>query len=171
MTARDDLYRYATVAFEDGVPPVVDRHLTKMLDAIRAELLREVETALSARRCSPESVSIARRLVDERLCSDCQGYGQTMTETQDGGIVRRCRACNGQGLCRATTTSPGMPKTATATHDHDEWVRCSGLHCPNAERYAKATERGWQHRHMDTWQCPTCAASRPDSTKATSPNG
>ena len=39
----------------------------------------------------------------------------------------------------------------------DEWVRCSGLHCPNAERFAKAAERGWQTGGMGTWQCPNCA--------------
>lgn len=36
----------------------------------------------------------------------------------------------------------------------DEWVRCSQPHCPNAERFAKAPERGWTHHHMDTWLCP-----------------
>lgn len=35
-----------------------------------------------------------------------------------------------------------------------EWVSCSRTHCPNAERYEKATERGWQHGHMGAWQCP-----------------
>lgn len=40
MSARDDLYAYATVVFkETGVPPVVHTHVTKMLDAYRNEVL------------------------------------------------------------------------------------------------------------------------------------
>lgn len=48
----------------------------------------------------------------------------------------------------------------TFAMDGDEWVSCSGPHCPNAERFAKATERSWQASHMGTWQCPNCAAKR-----------
>jgi len=42
--------------------------------------------------------------------------------------------------------------------DADEWVSCSRPHCPNGERYGKATERGWINHHMDTWRCPDHAA-------------
>ncbi|MGW4695190.1 hypothetical protein ACWEO1_22740 [Kitasatospora cineracea] len=47
-----------------------------------------------------------------------------------------------------------IPRTARQTHD--EWLRCSGLHCPNAERYAKAEERGWLSAGMGQWLCPDC---------------
>lgn len=52
----------------------------------------------------------------------------------------------------------------SAAVDPDEWVRCARPHCPNAERCTKATERGWQHGHMDTWLCPkhTTATTRED---------
>jgi hypothetical protein len=41
-TARDELYAYATVAFRDyEVPEVVDRHVTRLIDAYRAEVLAE----------------------------------------------------------------------------------------------------------------------------------
>lgn len=43
----------------------------------------------------------------------------------------------------------------------DEWVRCSASHCPNAERFTKAPERGWEHCHMDTWLCPKHAPATP----------
>jgi hypothetical protein len=51
--------------------------------------------------------------------------------------------------------------------DADEWVRCSGLHCPNSERFTKAAERGWLHGHMDTWQCPKCRATAGSAPTAT----
>lgn len=41
-----------------------------------------------------------------------------------------------------------------AEDDSNDWTRCSGLHCPNAERYTKAAERGWEHCGMDAWLCP-----------------
>ncbi|MFE2346443.1 hypothetical protein [Kitasatospora cineracea] len=41
-------------------------------------------------------------------------------------------------------------------HAPDEWLRCSGLHCPCAERYAKAAERGWAPVGMGQWLCPDC---------------
>ncbi|MGW4810515.1 hypothetical protein ACWEPB_02570 [Kitasatospora cineracea] len=44
----------------------------------------------------------------------------------------------------------------TVRQTHDEWLRCSGLHCPNAERYAKAEERGWLSAGMGQWLCPDC---------------
>jgi hypothetical protein len=41
-TARDELYAYATVAFRDyEVPEVVDRHVTRLIDAYRAEVLAD----------------------------------------------------------------------------------------------------------------------------------
>jgi hypothetical protein len=58
-------------------------------------------------------------------------------------------------------------RLAKGAADPDEWVRCSGLHCPNSERFTKAAERGWLHGHMDTWQCPKCrtaAGSAPTTT-------
>ncbi|MCX4885909.1 hypothetical protein [Streptomyces sp. NBC_00847] len=79
--------------------------------ASRADVLREVAEALTARHCSPESIAIARLLVTHRLCTDCKGYGQTVTDTPDGGIVRRCRSCDGAGLRRmaAETAGPAEP--------------------------------------------------------------
>ncbi|MFE7547036.1 hypothetical protein [Streptomyces gardneri] len=48
-TPRDELYAYATVAFkEDGVPPIVDQHVTRMLNAYRGAVLREAANALDA---------------------------------------------------------------------------------------------------------------------------
>jgi hypothetical protein len=41
MSARDELYAYGTAAFETGVPPVIHEHLTKLLNAYKAEVLRE----------------------------------------------------------------------------------------------------------------------------------
>ena len=72
------------------------------LHAYRAAILDEAEAALTARHCSPESVDIVHRLIDERLCASCQGYGQTSVGTPDGGIVRRCKTCNRKGLVPAT---------------------------------------------------------------------
>ena len=68
--------------------------------AFRAEVLQEVAQALEAQHCSPESVALAHRLIEERLCTDCKGYGQTVSMEPNGGTVRRCRSCNGQGLRR-----------------------------------------------------------------------
>ena len=73
---------------------------TADMAAMRTAILREAATALTGRHCSPESVDIVLRLIDERLCTGCQGYGQTSTPTPDGGIVRRCKPCNGKGLRR-----------------------------------------------------------------------
>lgn len=47
-------------------------------------------------------------------------------------------------------TTPGIVRAWA----DDELVICSHSHCPHGERYAKATERGWTHHHMDTWRCP-----------------
>lgn len=44
--------------------------------------------------------------------------------------------------------------------DGDEWLRCSGLHCPNGERFTKAEERGWTPWPMGRWLCPGCTAGR-----------
>lgn len=59
--------------------------------------------------------------------------------------------------------SPRMLRNALdgdtlSVHPHapDEWLRCSALHCPNAERYAKAAERGWLSTGMGQWLCPDC---------------
>lgn len=67
--------------------------------------------------------------------------------------------------------SPAAKPRAAFRDDHgSEWVRCSGLGCPNAERYAKAAERGWVRGHMDTWLCPQCAAdAEPEGEPAGSP--
>lgn len=46
--------------------------------SIRTAILEEAAQALTGRHCSPESV----------------------TDTPDGGIIRRCRPCNGEGLVR-----------------------------------------------------------------------
>lgn len=43
MSARDDLYAYATVSFKDtGVPPVVHDHMTKLINARDAEVVHQV---------------------------------------------------------------------------------------------------------------------------------
>ena len=44
----------------------------------------------------------------------------------------------------------------------DEWARCAALHCPNAERFAKAVERGWAPAHMGTWLCPQHRPATPE---------
>lgn len=46
MSARDELYAYGTAAFDTGVPPVVHEHLTKLLDAYKAEVLRQESDAI-----------------------------------------------------------------------------------------------------------------------------
>lgn len=71
--------------------------------AYRAEVLNETAQVLNARHCCPESVALARRLIDERLCTDCKGWGQTVSLDQDGGVVRRCRSCNREGLHRVAS--------------------------------------------------------------------
>lgn len=68
------------------------------LAAYRAAILDEAEAALTARHCSPESVDTVHRLINGRLCAACKGYGQVVEDTGDGGIVRRCRACNREGI-------------------------------------------------------------------------
>jgi hypothetical protein len=51
VTARDELYAYATVAFRGyEVPEVVDRHVNRLIDAFRAEVLAEAGWV----PCSPE---------------------------------------------------------------------------------------------------------------------
>lgn len=75
--------------------------------ATRAAVLDEVAEALEARRCSPESIALVRRLVNERLCTDCKGRGQTVSLDQDGGVVRRCRSCNREGLRRQIDADEG----------------------------------------------------------------
>ncbi|AVZ71013.1 hypothetical protein SLUN_00825 [Streptomyces lunaelactis] len=57
----------------------------------RAELLNETADALTGRHCSPESVSVVRRLVDERLCGDCKGYGQVFEIADNGGVCATSR--------------------------------------------------------------------------------
>ncbi|MEH0542960.1 hypothetical protein QA802_07725 [Streptomyces sp. B21-105] len=97
---------------------VIDRWRQAALQARaadRAALLDEVATALIGRHCSPESVAIVRRLVNERLCTACQAYGQTVEDKPDGGIVRRCKDCSGEGLRRVaaeeqpTETQDSLP--------------------------------------------------------------
>ena len=46
------------------------------------------------------------------------------------------------------------PDDEAAQPDGDEWVCCAASHCPNAERFAQAEERGWAAVHMGTWLCP-----------------
>lgn len=123
-----------TIVHRNDEPAAVSAVVAPPTD--RATLLAEVATALTGRRCSPESVDIVRRLVNERLCTDCQGYGQTVEDKPDGGIVRRCRGCNGKGLRRLavehgtgtqqqdeaetrTTWTPGPVAVAQAA----EWAR------------------------------------------------
>lgn len=55
-------------------------------------------------------------------------------------------------------TDGAVAAAICAACDND-WVSCAATHCPNAERYTKATERGWVHGHMDTWLCPEHAAA------------
>jgi hypothetical protein len=50
MSARDDAYTYMTVAFQEtGVPPVIHEQVTKLLDAYRAEVLREAADVVAHR--------------------------------------------------------------------------------------------------------------------------
>lgn len=91
--------------------------------ADRAAVLAEVAATLKARHCSPESVALARRLVDERLCDGCEGYGQVVEDKPDGGVVRRCRACNGQGLRRlAAVPAVGVAADTTPAETRDEEI-------------------------------------------------
>lgn len=87
----------------------------------RAAVLAEVAEALTARHCSPESVATARLLVTHRLCTDCKGYGQTVTDTPDGGIVRRCRACDGAGLRRLADEPQQLCEATPALSTDRTW--------------------------------------------------
>ncbi|MEV6676405.1 hypothetical protein AB0N09_05975 [Streptomyces erythrochromogenes] len=93
-----------------------------LVQLVRAEVLDETATALTGRHCSPESVALARRLVDERLCPDCSGFGQISIsfdvdldierdgEAVEVGEIRRCETCNHRGLIPSGTgTSPRPP--------------------------------------------------------------
>ncbi len=53
-----------------------------------------------------------------------------------------------------------VPEEITALQHRapDEWINCAGWRCPNAERYAKAQERGWRHWAMGQWLCADCSA-------------
>ncbi len=93
-TARAEASIDALLAEQPAALPSV------VVSADRATLLAEVATALIGRHCSPESIAVVRRLVDERLCTTCQAYGQTVEDTTDGGIVWRCKGCNGEGMRR-----------------------------------------------------------------------
>lgn len=61
---------------------------------------------------------------------------------------------------RAALVDLAQVAAETAAADDDEWVRCSLPHCPNAERYQYAQQRGWTPQHMGTWHCtehsPAC---------------
>ncbi|MFH9413989.1 hypothetical protein [Streptomyces rochei] len=110
----------------------------------RAAVLREAADALERRRCSPESVDIVLRLIDERLCDTCKGYGQTATPTEDGGFVRRCQDCGGKGLRRMAdeaqpteTTTVALPTLAAAL---------DGLHTLIA-----TSSRDWGTYRVDAW--------------------
>lgn len=66
-------------------------------------------------------------------------------------------------IADATARTLAGGESTQPDRDEDEWVHCSRSHCPNAERYAKASERGWQHFHMDTWRCPQHPAGAPEA--------
>ncbi|MFB7313034.1 hypothetical protein [Streptomyces sp. NPDC056192] len=74
MNARAELYAYGTAAFDTGVPPVIHDRLTKLLNAYKAEVLREganalvagpVDSLVSAAAAWVEAVETLRRIADE----------------------------------------------------------------------------------------------------------
>jgi hypothetical protein len=99
---------------------------------LRTQVLREVAEALTGRRCGPESLTVVRRLETERLCTDCRGYGQTVTDMPDGGgIVRRCRLCNGEGLRHVPEAEP-KPAATPEEAVHAVWLVLLDEHIPAA---------------------------------------
>lgn len=93
----DQQYRVDDTDWPDWLTEMAREHHP---NSVRTAILEEAAQALTGRHCSPESVAVIRHLIDKRLCTECDGYGQTVTKTPDGGIVRRCRPCNGEGLVR-----------------------------------------------------------------------
>jgi len=117
MSARDELYAYTTVAFKDtGVPEVVHNHVTKMLDAFRAQVLDDaagdlevidpVEWALAGQMAGCDAAQKLRDKAKERTCQRCKG---NRADTDDPGdwisevgrhnplTAGPCPECNGTG--------------------------------------------------------------------------
>lgn len=102
----------AVVSLLSGLPGWDQARAEALASQHRTDVLNETACALTGRHCSPESVSIARRLVDERLCATCADYGQVSEEADASDpddrrdevvavwVVRRCKNCNGRGLIR-----------------------------------------------------------------------
>ncbi|MFD8666606.1 hypothetical protein ACFV1U_14535 [Streptomyces microflavus] len=108
----------ATLALLAGLPGwdheraghLINRLHTDIRTETRTRTLEEASRFLAVQHCSPESVHLTRRLIDERVCPDCVGNGQivaTCTDEQPDtdamvpvGIIRRCRTCNRRGLIR-----------------------------------------------------------------------
>jgi L-alanine-DL-glutamate epimerase-like enolase superfamily enzyme len=76
VTAWEELYAYATVAFrDDEVPEVVDRYVTRLIDAFRAEVLAEAadaieavdpaEWALAGQHAGHDAANLIRRLAQQ----------------------------------------------------------------------------------------------------------
>lgn len=86
---------------------LVGEHRPAARDAlVRTAALTEAGVALAARHCCPESVDLVHHMINHQLCPDCEGYGQTVTDMPDGGIIRRCRTCNRAGLVPLAATAP-----------------------------------------------------------------
>ena len=155
-----------------------------MLDAFRAEVLNEaanglatlglVDSLVSGPQAWTEAIETLRRMaapesqpetapdapaVGDRY--DCRHGGEGVTVTRLWALDNGHRAVDFEYHDGESSALPldsfRRAYRPEAAPDGDEWVRCSGLHCPNAERFARAAERGWQPGGLGTWQCPTCA--------------
>lgn len=108
MTAREEAEQALTAYYgyygPDEPPGSAAPHLAaEVLDAYRAEVLREAAEILAPRWVDGGAGALLRHMADKSLlmCSACSGCGHEVTETEDGADVRRCRACNGSGLVAA----------------------------------------------------------------------
>lgn len=92
------------------------------------------------------------------------GYGIDLDGADPAWVGDLAAAITG-ALPAVGAAEPAVVEARFADRNGDEWVSCSRSHCPNAERYEKATERGWQHGHMGTWQCPQHADATYGTTR------
>jgi hypothetical protein len=147
----------------ESVPLLVGEQVA----AYRVEVLREAVTKLDEKILAIAVGSgPPEQQPDGRVSGLCAAVGILRRMAEDAGPV-------GKVIRKDETTQPvrraeRFYRELEPTQNDDEWVRCSHPHCPNAERFAKAPERGWQHGHMDTWLCPE---HRTDGAKDTASSG
>jgi hypothetical protein len=127
-------------------------HYRDAMDAHRAEVLAEVARLFDDR---------GRALLDGGIMTAADAaqlireYAQHLGEGANGGTQPPAgeptqpapdRVQQSTAKLRALLTG-GTPAPA------GEWVSCTWRSCPNSERAAKATERGWTSGPMDAWLC------------------